>query len=210
MRYLAELGVKGVYVEGNNVYMDYNFEFMRAYLECKILWDPEMSEEEYQYDMDEYLKIVFGPGWQKIKQYIYMTDHAADMQGCWTNNFDYFWCYYNKEYFTEHYHEMRTLIEEARSQASDVSQYIKCDNETISLDFLGLSATYESEYLNGTEAEREQYRKTYSELWHKYNDNGIIENPAGSGVGGMANFPTSPSDVRDTMSWVGVGFNGYH
>ena len=210
VRYLSELGVKGIYMEGNNVYMDYNFEFMRAYLLCKILWDPGMSEEEYQYDMDEYLKIVFGDGWQKIKQYICMTDHAADLNGCWTNNFDYFWCYYNKDYYTEHYHEMRKLIEDARAEAKDGSQSVKCGNETISLDFLGLSATYERDWVNGDEQTRAKYAETYGALWEKYHDHGLIENPFGTGVGGMGNFPSSPSDVRDTMSWIGANFNGYH
>ena len=135
VRYLSELGVKGIYMEGNNVYMDYNFEFMRAYLLCKILWDPSMSEEEYQYDMDEYLKIVYGDGWEYVKQYIYMTNYAADLQGCWTNNFDYFWCYYNKDYFAEHYRDMWDLLDRAQTMAKEGSQRNKCGTAMISMHF---------------------------------------------------------------------------
>ena len=139
-----------------------------------------------------------------------MTDYAADLQGCWTNNFDYFWCYYNKDYFTEHYHEMRDLVTSARSEAKEGSQAVKCGNLLISLDFLGLSATYERDWVNGDEAARAKYRETYEALWSRYHDHGIIENPAGTGVGGMANFPSSPNDVRDTMSWIGASFTGFH
>ena len=210
MKYLDELGVKGVYVEGNHVYMDYNFEFMRAYLECKILWDPGMSEEEYNYWMDEYLRIVYGEGWEYVKQYIYMTNYAADLQGCWTNNFDYFWCYYNKDYFAEHYHEMWDLLDRAETMAKSGSQRVKCDTAMISMHFLGLSATYERDYVNGSGPDRERWCDRYLWLWEQYHDHGIIENPYVDAVGGMANFPASRNDYRDPMTWIGANFNGYH
>ncbi len=210
LKYLAELGVKGVYVEGNHTYMDYNFEFMRAYLLCKTLWDPGMSEEEYTSYMDEYLRIVFGDGWQKVKQYIYMTNYAGDLNGCWTNNFDFFWNYYNKDYFEEHYEEMYSLMYEAMREAKEASQRIKCDCAMVSLNFLGLSATYERDYVNGDEASRAKYRERYEWLWDKYANGGFIENPFGVGVGGMANFPSSPSNPVDPLNWIGEGFTGTH
>ena len=139
-----------------------------------------------------------------------MTNYAADIQGCWTNNFDYFWCYYNKDYFTEHYHEMRSLLEEARREAKEGSQSAKCGTAMIALDFMGLSATYERDFVNGDSAAREKYAETYRTLWEKYHDHGIIENPYVEATGGMANFPSSPNDVRDTMSWIGASFTGLH
>lgn len=210
VKYLSELGVKGIYMEGNHVYMDYNFEFMRAYLLCKVLWDPGMSEEEYQGYMDEYLWIVFGDGWEKVKQYIYMTNYAADLKGCWTNNFNYFWDYYDKQYFTDHYEEMRTLLTEARSEAKQGSQSVKCGNAMISLDFLGLSATYERDWVNGSDESRATYKERYEQLWKKYHDGGIIENPFGTGTGGMANFPSTSSNPVDPMKWIGATFTGEH
>ena len=211
VKYLAELGVKGIYMEGNHIYMDYNFEFMRAYLLCKVLWDPGMSEEEYNGYMDEYLRIVFGDGWEKVKQYIYMTNYAADLKGCWTNNFDCFWDYYDKDYFAEHYEEMYTLLSDAKREAKESSQSIKCGTAMISLNFLGLSATYERDWVNGNEATRARYRERYADLWRKYNDGGITENPYVEGAtGGMANFPSSPSTVIDPMKWIGATYTGTH
>ena len=210
VKYLTELGVKGIYMEGNHIYMDYNFEFMRAYLLCKILWDPEMSEEEYQGYMDEYLRIVFGDGWEKVKQYIYMTNYAADLKGCWTNNFDCFWDYYDKDYFAEHYEEMYALLYDAKREAKESSQSIKCGTAMISLNFLGLSATYERDWVNGDSASRERYRERYEDLWHKYNNGGIIENPYVSATGGMTYFPSSPDDPVDPLYWISPGSTGTH
>ena len=210
LKYLAELGVKGVYVEGNHYYEDYNFEFMRAYLLCQILWDPEMSEEEYSAYMDEYLRIVFGDGWQKVKQYIFMTNYAADLQDCWTNNFDFFWCYYNKDYFRDHYEEMYTLMHDAMTEAKESSQRVKCDCAMVSLNFLGLSATYERDFVNGDDESRARYRERYEWLWNKYDNGGFIENPYGTGKGGMANFPSSPANPVDPMTWIGASFTGTH
>ena len=47
-------------------------------------------------------------------------------------------------------------------------------------------------------------------LWDKYANGGFIENPFGVGVGGMANFPSSPSNPVDPLNWIGEGFTGTH
>ncbi|MBR6918180.1 MAG: DUF4838 domain-containing protein [Clostridia bacterium] len=217
LKYLSELGVKGLYLEGFNwFWMDYNFEFMRVYLACKTLWDPGMSEEEYQAHMDEYLRIVFGDGWENVRQYLYMSNHAADINGCGTNNFDYFWEYYNKDYFAEHYYEMRDLMVSARDEAKEGSQRAKCNTAMVSLDFLGLSATYERDWVNGDGASRAKYKQIYEELWSKYHDDpNLIENPyygtPGSGaVNGMLNFPANTDTCVDPVTWIASTFTGYH
>ena len=69
-RLFAENNVKKVFEQGS--YQGENGEFgeLRGYLLAKILWNPYMTEEEYNYHMNDFLKNVYGPGWEGIRQYI--------------------------------------------------------------------------------------------------------------------------------------------
>lgn len=69
-QFFADHNIVGVYEENsssNEAYPDYNE--LRSYLISKILWDPYMSEEEYQYHINDFLENVYGKGWTYIREY---------------------------------------------------------------------------------------------------------------------------------------------
>jgi len=68
MRLFAENGVIGVYEQGNTNNSDENGEFdrLRAYLIGKLLWDPYMTEEEYNTHVSEFMEGYYGDGWEKV------------------------------------------------------------------------------------------------------------------------------------------------
>ncbi len=69
--------VKGVFLEGQQVSVSGEFAELRSYLLAKLLWDPDMTEEQYYAYMDEFMQYYYGPGWVKIKEYMtLMTAHA--------------------------------------------------------------------------------------------------------------------------------------
>ena len=69
--------VTGVFLEGQQVSVSGEFAELRSYLLAKLLWDPDMTEEEYYAYMDEFLRYYYGAGWEKIKEYMTtMTAHA--------------------------------------------------------------------------------------------------------------------------------------
>ena len=69
--------VTGVFLEGQQVSVSGEFAELRSYLLAKLLWDPDMTEEEYYAYMDEFLQYYYGAGWEKIKEYMTsMTAHA--------------------------------------------------------------------------------------------------------------------------------------
>ncbi len=75
-RFFADNNVKGLYEEGNYFSETADFPELRSYLMAKILWNPYMSEEEYEGYIDQFLKDVYGNGWKYIREYI---DMAQDM-----------------------------------------------------------------------------------------------------------------------------------
>lgn len=77
VKFYRDHGVKGVFLEGQQVSVSGEFAELRSYLLAKLLWDPDMTEEQYYAYMDEFLQYYYGPGWVKIKEYMsVMTAHA--------------------------------------------------------------------------------------------------------------------------------------
>ncbi len=77
MQFFAENNVKGIYEEGNYMASQSNAEFaeLRAYLLCKLLWDPYL---DYDATMNDFLRAYYGEGWQYVREYIDMTvKHAG-------------------------------------------------------------------------------------------------------------------------------------
>ena len=72
MQFFAENNVKGIYEEGDHLAIQCNGEFaeLRAYLLCKLLWNPYL---DYDKTMNDFLRAYYGKGWQYIREYIDMT-----------------------------------------------------------------------------------------------------------------------------------------
>ncbi|MBR6917854.1 MAG: DUF4838 domain-containing protein [Clostridia bacterium] len=206
-KYLAETGTAGVYTEGSNT--GYTFEVLRGYLAARMMWDPFMSEEEFEAYLDEFLMIYYGDGWQYIKEYVYMQDTCGNLQGCFVNNFDRPWNFYNKEYFGENYDRMLELFNMAYDAAKTQTQKDRIEKARVHVYFLGLSATYDSNYLNGNAEQIAKYKEQYSYLWNYIKKGGYRCVDIGeSGIAGLGNFPSSANDVYDTMFWIMDGFYG--
>ena len=75
VNFYKDHNVTGVFLEGQQVSVSGEFAELRSYLLAKLLWDPDMTEEEYYAHMDEFLQYYYGAGWEKIKEY--MTSMAA-------------------------------------------------------------------------------------------------------------------------------------
>lgn len=209
IKFIASSGASGIYFEGGGG--TYSFEYLRNYLASRMLWDPYMSEEEFEEYLDEFLMIYYGDGWQYIKEYLYIQNRAGDLKGCWTNNFDWPWDMYNKEYYAEKYDEICALLESAEEAALEDEQKARVENLGIHVNFLGLSAVYVSDYVNGTAEKRALYIERYERLWNYFKnkayckgvrEDGFKATSFQDGIGGCNNFPSSPNDVKDTMRWI--------
>ncbi len=73
VRFFKEHNVIGVFEQGNYTSKSGEFGELRAYLLSKLLWDPDMTKEDYYRHMDEFLQDYYGPGWEKIRAYIDFT-----------------------------------------------------------------------------------------------------------------------------------------
>ena len=207
-RYIAEHGVRGMYCEGSS--RGYTFENLRGYLAAKMMWDPYMKEEEFSEYMDEFLMIYYGAGWKNIREYVELQNKAGDLKGCWLNNFDWPWDMYDKEFFAKNFDHMVELFDAALAATEDPDQKARIEQTSIHMYFLGLSATCK-------DAPDETYKQRYTYLWNYLNEKGYLEGEREdgykctdfqSGPAGLDNFPESPDDIRDTMTWIFDDFTG--
>jgi len=77
MYFYATNNVVGMYPQGNYQSISGEFGELRAYLLAKLMWDPLMTEMEYQTHMDEFLEAYYGEGWRYIRAYIDFTVNQA-------------------------------------------------------------------------------------------------------------------------------------
>ena len=54
------------------------FARLRSYLLGKLMWDPYMTEEEYNRLMNEFLEDYYGAGWQYIRDFIDITSTSLE------------------------------------------------------------------------------------------------------------------------------------
>lgn len=72
----ARNNVRGVFAQGNYQSESGEFGELKSYLLAKLLWNPLMSEEEYNWHLDDFLKGYYGKGFESIRRYI---DYTQDI-----------------------------------------------------------------------------------------------------------------------------------
>ena len=77
IRWYADNNTNAVNMQGNQLSSSVEFSELRAYLISKLLWNPYMSEEEYNRHMDEFLEYVYGPGGKYIRKYIELAEEET-------------------------------------------------------------------------------------------------------------------------------------
>ena len=77
VKFYKDHHVIGMFEQGNYQSTSGEFGELRSYLLAKLLWNPDMSEEEYNRHMNEFLQDYYGAGWENIRTYIDKTSEAA-------------------------------------------------------------------------------------------------------------------------------------
>jgi len=189
VQWLYDLGVTGIYYEGSGECPGLSFEPLKNYVAARLLYEPEMSFDEYVEYMKEFLYITFGDGYELIYEVLCMYNEAGDKVGtelgntystCFMATFDRAFDLVSIEYIQEHYEEMRELILQAKSENDLSNNYgsagfteINLNNLLCCIDFLGLSACYVDMYVNGDETSRALYEERYTDFYNYLVENNV-------------------------------------
>ncbi|MBE6632567.1 MAG: DUF4838 domain-containing protein, partial [Ruminococcaceae bacterium] len=77
IRFFAENNAIGIFQEGHSGSESFEFGDLRAYLLAKLYWNPYMSEEEFNYHMNDFLQYNYGAGWEYLRQYIELAQDLS-------------------------------------------------------------------------------------------------------------------------------------
>ncbi len=78
MKFLAECKVKGLYSEADIFCQNSPcMEELRAYVTAKLMWNPYMSEMEFNRHINEFLEGYYGAGWKYIRKYMEIWDEET-------------------------------------------------------------------------------------------------------------------------------------
>ena len=123
MRYYVENNVRGMFPQGNYQSNSGEFGELRVYLLAQLMWNPYMSEEEYNMHMNEFLAAYYGEGWQGIRKYI---DKTAELsQGNHLVIYSHPYDVITKEDYLANEADFEAWWESAESLAGDRVKYVR-------------------------------------------------------------------------------------
>jgi len=118
-KYMKEIGVKGLFWQ--NTYHGFGIKRVEHVLGMDVIWDTDMTEEEFEAKLCRLLEREYGSGWAYVREYIDLWSEAVNRIGCYNC-----WGYgsnghpsYDTAYIREHGDTMLELIEKAISLADD-------------------------------------------------------------------------------------------
>ncbi len=197
---VEECNVTGIYYEGAS--KGYLFENLKSHLATRFMWSMTenedgtisyMSYDEFIDEMQEYLQIHYGEGWEYVYEYICMQDEASNINvvgcqdqyanpvydengeqkyavSCYINNCDYMGDMFSYDYIVENYEYMRNLILKAMAlvPAEDKQMYQRYEFLLMNVETLGLSAVRKSWYLSAdaTAEQKATYMERYDWLFN--------------------------------------------
>lgn len=70
VRMYADNHVTGVFFQGNSYSVTGEFGELRCYILAKLFWNPYMSDEEFEYHVNDFLEGFYGAGWKHIRSFM--------------------------------------------------------------------------------------------------------------------------------------------
>jgi len=163
--YFADNGVEGVFLNSHSG-QQATFCELRAFLFNRLYRDPYMSEEEYSYLMNGFLKAYYGEGWQSLRKYI---DEMTELGNTKCHGFHTDVSgYYDYDEVLEKADAFDAYWADAMAKAETPEQKDRLFITNLSWRYLKQCVTYDSLYTKGTDEQKSAYmvesQKIYDEV----------------------------------------------
>jgi len=151
-QYLFSHNVKGFMLETEN-YGDFGIKRIENQLAFELIWDPDMTREEFWARYYELLEAEFGPGWALIEEYIRSWEASQDMVGCWySSGWYHAGCEdyrYSTYYYREGFDQYCELMEGALAMAETAEQINRINRLYATILYMGCYSSYYFAYNDG-------------------------------------------------------------
>lgn len=149
MKWFAELGVKGIYI--NRWYFMHDSTYLTDYMLRDLNWDPDKTEEEFEEYLAELMEHVYGDGWEYVREAEKLQYEAQqNSDGCLD-----IWQYasltpnvatFDHEYYADHFDEIVALMDKAMERADSAKALHRCRMYAAGLIYMGCIGEYFAAY----------------------------------------------------------------
>lgn len=177
IQWLYEHGVVGTGDDSPNNANAFNgLECLKSKLFAELEWNPTMSFDEYVLVIKKYLKAIYGYGYEHVYNYLVELCNAHDAVTVCVPYFSAAFDFYSKSYIRDHYEYMRNELLLAKAEKGSIGKSIHTDLDRLFMtcEVLGLSASYDSMYTNGTAESRAVYEQRYTDLYNYLKANNVV------------------------------------
>lgn len=121
-QYMKEIGVKGLFFQNES--WGFGIKRVEHRLALELMWNPDMTEEEYEERLCHILSTEYGEGYEYVREYIDLWVESTNIIGCFNcwgygNNANN---YSDPAYLRQNGDVMIDLMEKALSLAADEKQ----------------------------------------------------------------------------------------
>ena len=162
LEFFHDIGVLGAYWESEDGGFDTGW--VSDWLANELMWNIDMSDEEYDAFYDRVLRVLYGDGGQYIKDYITAQDMFYENQPCVTC-----WCWgfyispsLPTEWWKKYYDDLFALTETARLYADSAKQQRRLDNLSVECIYKGSVSNYFAEFNEGDDERIAELSRRYS------------------------------------------------
>ena len=138
-----------------------------AYLVAKLSWDCDITEEEYNGYVEEYLDAMYGDAADEIAQWI-ETEKGTQRQCCWNSNY---FCrpttVRDLSYYRDNFDSIVALFDEALADAGSYLEECRINHRAAYAYYPSLVTNYTRMFQNGTAEEKTLYLERWN-VFDKY------------------------------------------
>lgn len=161
VKFMKELGVYGSFIcPAYSTVVDGSL----AYTLNRLLWDCDLTEDEYEDMIREYFRLQYGDAGDMLYEFLVITDRAQP-DACWSGNaFTDMRLTLNLDFYDENSEYIFDLFDRAVRQAdTSLREYrVKCFS--IPFIYTALVATYDRDYVSGDDASRALYEQHWADF----------------------------------------------
>jgi len=208
-RLIADMDTVGYYPCGYGRIYDWEFLALRHYLTNELMWDPYMSEEEYNAHIKKFMEGYFGTGWEDIYEaFCLWTDNAT---GC--NGFQYGTGYFSDNQIFTISMKLRNVIDDiladfynAMYLAETKEQFENVECNYVQFEFVYVNGVFDKLYKSSDPADNELAQSLSHALQDRMQKYNVILSENFTYIPDFEHFTVRPERWRNSEY---VDFEGY-
>ena len=160
--------INGIHLDDDNWNQGLLLDPMLSYVGAKMLWNPDITKEEYDALVHEWFDIIYGEAGDLVYTHMRQMEIAGHRTGCWCAFADNCSKKVDYGYLEAHFDEWWDMYLLARDAADRARALEYVERYFAGVLFMGVGITHEARYLNGSEAERAAFAERYEEMYRLF------------------------------------------